>query len=85
MTQVTDVKTASVNDLLTPSRNLKISRHKIKIAGNNTANFPFYPVSVNRYHIADTARVWRNLSGFASCFFNFFFPLCIQYTGKYAI
>jgi hypothetical protein len=33
--QVLDVKTGSVNDLLTPDRNLKISGHKIKIAGDN--------------------------------------------------
>jgi len=36
--QVTDVKTSSVNDLLTPGRNLRISGAKLKIAGNNPAN-----------------------------------------------
>jgi hypothetical protein len=36
--QVTDVKTGSINDLLTPNRNLKIAGHKIKIEGDNTAN-----------------------------------------------
>jgi hypothetical protein len=36
--QVTDVKTGSVNDLLTPGRNLKISGYKLKIAGNNPNN-----------------------------------------------
>ncbi|GHU95962.1 hypothetical protein FACS1894156_6350 [Bacteroidia bacterium] len=36
--QVLDVKTGSVNDLLTPNRNLKISGHKLKIAGDNAAN-----------------------------------------------
>jgi hypothetical protein len=36
--QVQDVKTGSVNDLLTPNRNLKISGHKIKIAGDNADN-----------------------------------------------
>ena len=35
--QVTDVKTASVNDLLTPNRNLRIGGSKIKIAGDNAA------------------------------------------------
>jgi hypothetical protein len=35
--QVTDVKTASVNDLLTPNRNLRIAGHKLKIAGENPA------------------------------------------------
>jgi hypothetical protein len=36
--QVVDVKTGSVNDLLTPNRNLRIAGHKIKIVGNNAAN-----------------------------------------------
>jgi nucleoid DNA-binding protein len=36
--KVTDVKTGSVNDLLTAGRNLKISGHKLKIAGDNAAN-----------------------------------------------
>ena len=36
--QVTDVKTGSVNDLLTPNRNLRISGYKLKIAGDNPAN-----------------------------------------------
>jgi hypothetical protein len=38
ITQVTDMKTASVNDLLTPNRNLKIAGYKIKIAGDHAAN-----------------------------------------------
>ena len=33
--QVTDVKTGSVNDLLTPNRNLKIKGYKLKLAGEN--------------------------------------------------
>jgi hypothetical protein len=36
--QVTDVKTGSVNDLLTPNRILKIAGYKIKVAGGNAAN-----------------------------------------------
>lgn len=36
--QVTDVKTGSVNDLLTPGRNLKITGSKIKIAGEEPGN-----------------------------------------------
>lgn len=36
--QVIDVKTGSVNDLLTANRNLKISGNKLKIAGENEAN-----------------------------------------------
>jgi len=33
--QVTDVKTTSVNDLITPNRNLKIKGYKLKLAGDN--------------------------------------------------
>ena len=33
--QVTDVKTGSVNDLLTPNRNLRIKGYKLKLAGEN--------------------------------------------------
>ena len=36
--QVTDVKTGTVNDLLTPNRNLRIAGSKIRIAGENPAN-----------------------------------------------
>jgi hypothetical protein len=36
--QVTDVRTDSVNDLLTPNRNLHISGHRLKIAGNTPAH-----------------------------------------------
>jgi len=36
--QVTDVKTSSVNDLLTPNRNLRIAGSKLKIAGDNMEN-----------------------------------------------
>jgi len=37
ITQVTDVKTGSVNDVITPNRNLKIKGYKVKIAGENPA------------------------------------------------
>lgn len=40
--QVTDVKSSSVNDLLTPNRNLKISGNKIKVAGDDKANGVFF-------------------------------------------
>lgn len=36
--QVTDVKSGSINDLLTPGRNLKISGTKIKVGGDNPGN-----------------------------------------------
>jgi hypothetical protein len=38
ISQVIDAKTGSVNDLLTPNRNLKIWGSKLKIAGDNEAN-----------------------------------------------
>jgi hypothetical protein len=44
ITQVIDVKTGSVNDLLTPNRNLKIAGHKLKIAGEQ-ANIGVYFVN----------------------------------------
>ena len=40
--QVIDVKTGSVNDLLTPNRNLKISGSKLKIAGDSPANGVYF-------------------------------------------
>ncbi|GHV69171.1 hypothetical protein FACS1894199_17450 [Bacteroidia bacterium] len=44
--QVVDVKTGSVNDLLTPNYNLKISGHKLKIAGDNNANGIYFVAEV---------------------------------------
>ena len=40
--QVMDARTGSVNDLLTPNRNLKISGYKIKIAGENPLNGVYF-------------------------------------------
>lgn len=40
--QVKDIKTGSVNDLLTPNRNLKIIGSKIKIAGEASTNGVFF-------------------------------------------
>jgi len=40
--QATDVKTGSVNDMLTPGRNLRISGSKIKIDGENPENGVFF-------------------------------------------
>ena len=40
--QVTDVKTGSVNELLTPNRNLRINGGKIKIDGDNEANGVYF-------------------------------------------
>jgi hypothetical protein len=40
--QAFDVKSGTINDLLTPERNLKIAGYKIKIAGDNPANGIFF-------------------------------------------
>ncbi len=40
--QVTDVKSGSINDLITPNRNLKIAGHKLKIAGENENNGVYF-------------------------------------------
>jgi len=42
VSQVTDVKTGSVNDLLTPNRNLRIKGYKLKLAGDNSAVGVFF-------------------------------------------
>jgi hypothetical protein len=45
--QVIDVKTGSVNDLLTPNRNLRITGYKLKIAGNEEEENGVYFVNQN--------------------------------------
>ena len=40
--QVKDVKSGSVNDLITPGRNLRITGTKIKVAGDNAANGVYF-------------------------------------------
>lgn len=40
--QVTDVKTGSVNDLLTPNRDLKINGSKIKVSGEKEVNGVYF-------------------------------------------
>ncbi|SDF23924.1 DNA-binding domain-containing protein [Epilithonimonas hungarica] len=45
--QVTDVKSGTVNDLLTPGRNLKIVGSKIKIAGDGKDNGIFFINTAN--------------------------------------
>jgi predicted GTPase len=42
ISHVVDAKTGSVNDLLTPNRNLKIKGGKLKIAGDNEANGVYF-------------------------------------------
>lgn len=40
--QVKDIKSGTVNDILTPGRNLKVNGSKIKVAGDNPANGIFF-------------------------------------------
>jgi len=42
ITEVTDIRTGSVNDLLTPGRNLRITGTRLKIAGDNPTNGVFF-------------------------------------------
>ncbi|GHT11087.1 hypothetical protein AGMMS4956_03560 [Bacteroidia bacterium] len=44
--QVTDVKTSSVNDVITPNYTLKISGYKLKIVGDNSANGIYFVAEV---------------------------------------
>ncbi|MDR2292788.1 MAG: DUF4469 domain-containing protein [Prevotellaceae bacterium] len=49
--QVIDVKTGSINDILTPNRNLKIAGHKLKIEGDNEANGVYFVNLNTQEHI----------------------------------
>jgi len=49
--QVKDVKSGTVNDVLTPGRNLKISGSKIKVAGDNPANGIYFVNTVTNVRI----------------------------------
>jgi hypothetical protein len=49
--QVTDVRTDTVNDLLTPNRNLKIVGDKIRIAGDSDVNGVFFTNQETRERI----------------------------------
>jgi hypothetical protein len=62
--QVTDVKTGSINDLLTPGRNLKITGAKLKIAGENIDNGVWFvdPASGARTKVDATDVVVNNPS-----------------------
>lgn len=46
--QVTDVKSGSVNDLLTPGKNLKIAGNRIKVAGDDASNGLFFIDTVSQ-------------------------------------
>ncbi|MDR2138884.1 MAG: DUF4469 domain-containing protein [Tannerella sp.] len=62
--QVVDVKTGSINDLLTPNRNLKIAGHKIKIAGDKAANGIYFvnQATAERTRVDDSDIVTNNPS-----------------------
>ncbi len=47
ITQVTDMKSGSVNHLLTVNRNLKINGYKLKIVGDNAANGVYFVSQAN--------------------------------------
>ena len=64
ISQVTDVKSGSVNDLLTPGRNLKIAGQKLKIVGDN-ADIGIYFVNQatdERTQVDDSDMVTNNPS-----------------------
>jgi len=63
--QVVDVKTGSVNELLTPNRNLRISGGKIKIAGENEQNGVYFvnQGTSERVKVDSTDIVSNNPSG----------------------
>jgi len=62
--QVTDLKTGSVNDLLTVNRNLRIGGSKIKIAGAHVANGVWFvnQTTLARTRVDDTDMVVNNPS-----------------------
>ena len=62
--QVIDVKTGSVNDLITPNRNLRISGSKLKIVGDNSDNGIYFinNVTNERLKVDDTDIVTNNPS-----------------------
>ncbi|MDR1096628.1 MAG: DUF4469 domain-containing protein [Tannerella sp.] len=64
ITQVVDVKSGSVNDLLTPNRNLRIAGYKIKIAGNHAANGIYFvnQATEERTRVDDSDVVTNNPS-----------------------
>jgi len=59
--QVVDVRTGSVNDLLTPNRNLKITGYKLKIAGENPLNGVYFVNQTTQVRTkVDTADIVTN-------------------------
>jgi len=62
--QATDVKTGSINDMLTPNRNLRINGAKLKIAGENAANGVWFvnQDTKERTRVDDTDMVTNNPS-----------------------
>ncbi len=62
--QVIDVKSGSVNDLITPNRNLKISGYKLKIVGESSENGVYLvnQSSMERIRVDDSEIVTNNPS-----------------------
>ncbi|MDR1948085.1 MAG: DUF4469 domain-containing protein [Spirochaetaceae bacterium] len=59
ITQVADMRTGSVNDLLTPGRNAKISGSKLKIAGEDPSNGVYFVNGPERLKV-DPADIVEN-------------------------
>ncbi|MDR1172269.1 MAG: DUF4469 domain-containing protein [Bacteroidales bacterium] len=64
ITQVVDVKSGSMNSLLTPNRNLRIAGQKIKIAGDHAANGVYFvnQATGERIRVDDSDVVTNNPS-----------------------
>ncbi|MDR2145126.1 MAG: DUF4469 domain-containing protein [Tannerella sp.] len=60
--QVTDMKTGSVNDLLTSAHNLRIAGSKLKIAGDNPDNGVYFVNAAGRIKVDPTDIVINNPS-----------------------
>jgi hypothetical protein len=58
--QVIDVKTGSVNETLTPNRNLRIAGNKIKIAGNGDTGIYFINQTDNQRTKVDASEIITN-------------------------
>ncbi len=50
--QVKDIKSGSLNDILTPGKNLKISGSKIRVSGENTACGIFFVNAATQARVA---------------------------------
>jgi len=61
ITQVTDVKTGSVNNVITPNRNLKVKGYKLKLAGDNpSVGVSFIDESGSKAYFVDPSDIVTN-------------------------